>query len=90
MHVMNFESHVQFTDRYAPVKVAELGSAVAVGRTNCLISFEFKSIFAYCGASISYLTALIIIIIINVIIIALQPFVRPWPLLQVLDPIHSR
>jgi hypothetical protein len=29
-------------------------------------------------------------IIIIIIIIALQPFVGPWPLLQLLDPIHSR
>jgi hypothetical protein len=84
---MNFESHVQFTDLCVPVKVAEPGSAGAVGRTNRLLAFEFNSIFAYCGASISYITVLIIIII---IIIALQPFIGPWSLFQFLDPTHSR
>jgi hypothetical protein len=61
-HVLNFESQVQFTDRCALVKVAELSSAGAVGITNRLLFFKFKNIFAYCGASISYVTALIIIV----------------------------
>jgi hypothetical protein len=33
---------------------------------------------------------IIIIIIIITIIMALQPFVEPWPLFQFLDAIHSR
>jgi hypothetical protein len=33
---------------------------------------------------------IIIIIIIIIIIMALQAFVRRWPLFQFLDPIHSR
>jgi hypothetical protein len=35
-------------------------------------------------------TEFFIIIIIITIIMALQPFVGPWPLFQFLDPIHSR
>jgi hypothetical protein len=33
---------------------------------------------------------IIIIIIIIIIIMALQSFVGPWPLFQLLDPIHNR
>jgi ABC-type sugar transport system permease subunit len=74
---MNFNSRVQFTDRCGPVKVAELGSAGAVGRTNRLLSYEFKSIFAYCGASMSYVTALLITVIIIIIIIGIIRFRKP-------------
>jgi hypothetical protein len=31
-----------------------------------------------------------IIIVVVIIIMALQPFIGPWPLFQFLDPIHSR
>jgi hypothetical protein len=33
---------------------------------------------------------IIIIIIIIIIIMAIQAFIRPWPLFQFFDPIHSR
>jgi hypothetical protein len=53
-------------------------------RTNNLLHFS-----SYCTPRSNDAIIIIIIIIIN-IIIALQPFVEPWPLFQFHDPTHIR
>jgi hypothetical protein len=44
----------------------------------------------FCGFAYSIQTRVSLIITISIIIVALQPFVGPWPLFQYIDPIHSR
>jgi hypothetical protein len=51
----------------------------------------FVNVFGYFKMNISH-TGIKIIhadFIIIIIIMALQPFVEPWPLFQFLDPMHS-